>query len=76
MRDSAARRYAFALIFAILAGVLIHYYNPIDHLRADLRADTQGLRLSFEVASDVLKSCPVKAPGLSSVAAAIADLRP
>ena len=75
MRDSAARRYALALFLAIGAAVLIHYYNPMDHLKADLRADAQGIRLSFEVATDVLKSCPVKGTGLTSLVQAVAAFR-
>ena len=61
MRNSAARRYAFALFFAVLAGLLVHFYNPIDHLKADLRADAQGLRITLELAADQAEHAPDRA---------------
>jgi hypothetical protein len=51
MRDSAGRRLAFATLFALAAGVLVHFYNPVDHVRADLRADSTGIKLSLEIAA-------------------------
>lgn len=50
MRYSAGRRLAYALIFAILAGLAVAIWNPVDHVKADLRADTHGLRHSLHVA--------------------------
>jgi hypothetical protein len=51
MRDSAGRRLVFATLFALAAGVLVHFYNPVDHIRADLRADGTGVKLSLEIAA-------------------------
>jgi hypothetical protein len=51
MRDSAGRRLVFATLFALAAGVLVHFYNPVDHVRADLRADSTGIKLSLEIAA-------------------------
>ena len=51
MRESAGRRLAFAILFALAAGLLVHFYNPMDHIRADLRADTSGVKLSLEIAA-------------------------
>lgn len=50
MRESAGRRLTFAILFALAAGLLVHFYNPVDHIRADLRADAGGLKLSLEIA--------------------------
>jgi hypothetical protein len=49
MRETAGRRLGFALLFALIAGVLVHFYNPFDHLRADLQADGRGMKLSLEI---------------------------
>ena len=57
MRDSATRRLGFATVLALAAGLLVYCYNPFDHVRADLRADTNGVKLSFEVATRTIESC-------------------
>lgn len=51
MRDSAGQRLAYALLFAVLAGLAVAFWNPVDHVKADLRADTHGLRHSLRVAA-------------------------
>ena len=43
MRDSATRRLGFATVLALAAGLFVYCYNPFDHVRADLRADTNGV---------------------------------
>ena len=55
VRESAAKRYAYAAIFAILAGLLVALGNPMDHVKADLRADTEGVRFSLEVAAQAIE---------------------
>jgi hypothetical protein len=55
MRESAGRRLVFAALFAVIAGVLVHFYNPVDHVRADLRADGSGVKLSLEIAAHALE---------------------
>ncbi len=58
MRESAGKRVAFAALFALLAGAFVALWNPMDHVKADLRADTQGLRISLEIAAHALeKAC-------------------
>ena len=51
MRESAGRRLVVAMLFAFAAGALVHFYNPMDHFRADLRADTGGVKISLEIAA-------------------------
>lgn len=55
MRESAGHRLVFAMLFALAAGLLVHFYNPVDHLRADLRADTSGVKLSLEIAAHAVE---------------------
>ncbi|MDT8757930.1 hypothetical protein MZO42_04405 [Sphingomonas psychrotolerans] len=55
MRESAGRRLVFAILFALAAGVLVHFYNPMDHIRADLRADSGGFKLSLEIAANAIE---------------------
>jgi len=57
MRESAGRRLVFAMLFAFAAGALVHFYNPVDHMRADLRADTGGVKFSFEIAAHAIEAC-------------------
>lgn len=58
MRESAAQRLVFAFLFALAAGALVYFYNPLDHLRADLRADSSGVKLSLEIAAHAVeKAC-------------------
>ena len=51
MRESATRRLFTAAIFALLAGMLVAFWNPVDHLKAQIRADGHGLKLSLKVAA-------------------------
>ena len=46
---------AFAMVFAIIAGLVVAFWNPIDHFKADLRADEQGFKFSIELATHLLK---------------------
>lgn len=55
MRESSGRRLVLAALFALAAGVLVHFYNPVDHIRADLHADAGGLKLSFEIAARAIE---------------------
>jgi hypothetical protein len=55
MRHEGRWRPAWALFFAVLAGVAVAWANPIDRIKADLRADTQGLVISFEVAANAVE---------------------
>jgi hypothetical protein len=57
MRESAGRRLVFAMLFAFAAGLLVHFYNPVDHVRADLRADTGGVKFSLEIAANAIEAC-------------------
>jgi hypothetical protein len=50
-RDEGRWRPAWAMFFAILAGVTVACANPVDRIKADLRADMQGLAISFEYAA-------------------------
>jgi len=56
MRQSAARRFVYAFLFALAAAALVAFWNPVDHIKADLRADSQGIRLSLEVAARAIES--------------------
>ena len=56
MRESPIKRLVYAAIFSLLAGVLVAAYNPVDHVKADLRADTTGVRASLHLAAhDLLR---------------------
>lgn len=55
MRESAGRRLVLAMLFALAAGVLVHFYNPVDHVRADLHADGSGVKLSLEIAANAIE---------------------
>jgi hypothetical protein len=57
VRESTGRRWAFAFFFALAGGALVALGNPMDHVKADLRADAQGLKLSLEIAADAIESC-------------------
>jgi hypothetical protein len=56
MRESAGRRLLVAMLFALVAGAMVYFYNPMNHVRADLRADAGGIKLSFEVAADAIET--------------------
>lgn len=55
MRESAGRRLAYAVLFAVLAGFVVAFWNPIDHLKADLRADGRGFKFSIELATHLFE---------------------
>jgi hypothetical protein len=55
MRESAGKRLAYAALFAFLAGLMVAFWNPIEHFKADLRADGQGFKFSIELASRLLE---------------------
>lgn len=55
MRESAGRRLAYATLFAIVAGLIVAFWNPIEHFKADLRADGQGFKFSIELATHLLE---------------------
>ncbi|MCW3837937.1 hypothetical protein ACFQ1E_18145 [Sphingomonas canadensis] len=42
------RRVAYAVLFAILAGALLMFGNPVNRIKADLRADAKGFVFSLE----------------------------
>ncbi|UYY78166.1 hypothetical protein [Sphingomonas sp. R1] len=50
MRESPIKRVVYAAFFSLLAGVLVAAYNPVEHVKADLRADTSGVRTSLHLA--------------------------
>lgn len=51
MREGQGRRLAFAMLFALLAGIAVAWGNPISRIKADLRADARGFVLSLEYAA-------------------------
>ncbi|MET3723145.1 hypothetical protein [Sphingomonas trueperi] len=56
MRESPIKRLVYAAVFSLLAGVLVAAYNPVEHVKADLRADTTGVRASLHLAAhDLLR---------------------
>ena len=57
MRESAGRRFVFASLFALAAGALVAVWNPVDHVKADLHADTQSIRFSLQVAAQAIEDC-------------------
>ncbi|NML05302.1 hypothetical protein [Sphingomonas sp. G-3-2-10] len=42
------RRPIFGALFAVAAGVMVWLSNPVDRLKAEVRADTKGFVLSLE----------------------------
>jgi hypothetical protein len=46
--NGEARRLFFAILFALIAGFLVAYINPMNRIKADLRADAKGLVISLE----------------------------
>ena len=55
MRESVGRRMVFALLFALAGGILVYFYNPLSHFRADLRADGHGIKLTLEIAEHAIE---------------------
>ncbi|WP_404339063.1 hypothetical protein AB2M62_07660 [Sphingomonas sp. MMS12-HWE2-04] len=55
MRQSATRRFLVALIFALAMGALVAVWNPMDHVKSDLRADAHGLKSSLKVAAHAIE---------------------
>jgi hypothetical protein len=65
MREPVAPRYLLALIIALAFGALVYLYNPVDHLKADFVADTQGIRISLDFAVEAVEQvCKVSLPGI------------
>lgn len=54
MRESPIKRLVYAAFFSLLAGVLVAAYNPVDHVKADLRADASGVPASMHLVIDDL----------------------
>ncbi|WP_167693183.1 hypothetical protein [Sphingomonas azotifigens] len=54
MRESPIKRLVYAAFFSLLAGVLVAAYNPVDHVKADLRADASGVPASMHRVIDDL----------------------
>ncbi|WP_169804434.1 MULTISPECIES: hypothetical protein [Sphingomonas] len=50
MRESPIKRVVYAAFFSLLAGVLVAAYNPVEHVKADLRADTSGVKAGLHLA--------------------------
>lgn len=50
MRESPIKRLVYATFFSLLAGVLVAAYNPVEHVKADLRADASGVPASLHLA--------------------------
>jgi hypothetical protein len=50
MRESPFKRLVYAIFFSLLAGTLVAAYNPVDHVKADLRADASGVPASLHLA--------------------------
>lgn len=51
MRGPTARRLLFAMVFAVVAGLIVAFANPVTHVESDLRADTHGLKHSLRLAA-------------------------
>ncbi|WP_165831150.1 hypothetical protein [Sphingomonas pokkalii] len=50
MRESPLKRLFYATFFALLAGGLVACYNPVEHVKADLRADSSGVESGLHLA--------------------------
>ncbi|UZK66891.1 hypothetical protein [Sphingomonas sp. M1-B02] len=55
MRGTTAKRYGYAALFALLAGLLVAFGNPVDHVKADLRADGSDFAISLSVATHAIE---------------------
>jgi hypothetical protein len=56
MRTGEGRRLAWSVLFALLAGMAVAWANPVDRIKADLRADTKGFAISLEYAVKAVES--------------------
>jgi hypothetical protein len=54
-RTSDRGRLIFATLFALAAGIFVYAADPVDRIRADLRADAKGFILSLEYTANLLK---------------------
>ncbi|MDF7774440.1 hypothetical protein P1X14_04210 [Sphingomonas sp. AOB5] len=54
MHYDTRKRLAVGVLFAIAAGALVWFSNPVDRIKADVRADTNGFVLSLEYTSRLL----------------------
>ncbi|WP_448664467.1 hypothetical protein ACG3SL_07265 [Sphingomonas sp. CJ20] len=57
MQQSVARRYLNAAIFALLSGIAVAMWNPMDDVKASLRSDGHGLKTSLELAIHDITEC-------------------
>ena len=55
MSDCGKSRLAYGLLFALIAALLVAFANPADRIKADLRADAEGLVLSFEYTAHLVE---------------------
>ena len=53
--SSDKRRLILATLFAIAAGAFVYAADPVDRIKADLRADAKGFILSLEYSAKLLK---------------------
>ena len=56
MRDGQGRRWLHAILFAVAAGLIVAFANPVDRLKADVRADAKGFVLSLEYSAKLIAS--------------------
>jgi hypothetical protein len=61
MRHPILRRLIWSTAFALLAGAAVALGNPMDHVKADFRADAHGLKMSLEVAGRAIENCITRA---------------
>ncbi len=57
MHESNAKRFASAAFFAMLAGVTVAFWNPMDSVKADLRSDSRGVTFGLHLAADAVRDC-------------------
>lgn len=55
MREQQRSRFLYALVFALAAAAFVSFANPVDRIKADVRADTKGFVLSLEYSANLLK---------------------
>jgi hypothetical protein len=54
MRATTAWRWAYALAFALLGGLFVYLWNPMDSLKEHLRQDVSGLQPAIEALVDAV----------------------